>query len=173
MKLNDFKTDLQYSFDTRESEMFDLFYRRVFPDIGNIEFVEDMERQRKGIDKVIHFNSGYKITIDEKKRRKDYGDILLEIWSQYENNKRGWLYYSQCDYIVYAVMPSKKVYLLPVLLLKKVWHDNGKQWQETYGERPSYNKGYTTINVPVPTDILLDSIAGEMRQELNKNAPTS
>jgi hypothetical protein len=166
MKYNDFKTDLQYSLSQRECDLFDSFYYRVFPNLANIEFVEDMERQRKGIDKVLHFQSGYKVTIDEKKRRKDYGDILLEIWSVHESKKRGWLYYSECDYIVYAIMPSHKVYLLPTFLLKKAWLSNRHTWSAEYGEIPSHNKTYTTINVPVPVDILLGAIIKEMEEQL-------
>lgn len=166
MKVNDFATDLQYSLEQRECEMFNDFYYRIFPGLSEIEFAEDMKRQRRGIDKVLHFNSGYSITIDEKKRREDYGDILLELWSKYEQRKRGWLYYCQCDYIVYAVMPSKTVYLLPVLLLKKAWQTNKKQWLADYEQKPSHNEGYTTMNIFIPTKVLLDAINAEMKQEI-------
>jgi hypothetical protein len=166
MKVNDFKTDLQYSLDQRECDMFDTFYKRAFPGLIDIELVEDMERQRKGIDKVLHFGSGYAVTIDEKKRRTDYGDILLELWSKYEDKKRGWLYYSQCDYIVYAVMPSKTAYLLPVFLLKKAWQTNKGQWLQNYKTKASRNDGYTTMNIPIPTDVLMDGIMAEMQQEM-------
>ncbi len=164
--MNEFKTDLKYSLDQRECEWFDNFYHRVFPGIKDIEVVEDLVRQRKGIDKVISFNSGYQVTIDEKKRRKDYGDILIEIWSNYEKGKRGWLYYSECDYIVYAIMPTQTVYLLPVLLLKRAWYKNGDRWTDTYGTREAINPGYTTVNVPVEIDQLLGAIAEEMQHKV-------
>ena len=89
--MNNFKADLQYSLEERENEMFDNFYYRIFPNIAEIKFCEDMETQRKGIDKIIIFKNGNSFTIDEKKRRVDYGDILLELWSVYEKRKRGWL----------------------------------------------------------------------------------
>ena len=164
--MNNFKADLEYSLEAREDELFNNLYYRAVPGIEKIEFAEDMATQRNGIDKILHFKSGYKVTIDEKKRRVDYGDILLELWSVYEKKKRGWLYYCKCDYIVYAVMPSKKVYLLPVLLLKKSWVANQMRWQQEYKVVNAYNRGYVTKSIAIPVDILLSAIAKEMNQQL-------
>lgn len=166
MKYNDFTLDLEYSLEERENELFDNFYFRAFPGLAYVEFAEDMEMQRKGIDKILHFKSGYTVTIDEKKRRKDYGDILLELWSVWERKKRGWLYTCKCDYIVYAIMPFKKVYLLPTLLLKKAWIENQSEWIKTYKEITAYNRGYVTKSIAIPTDILLEQISNQMKQAL-------
>ncbi|MBT9167757.1 MAG: hypothetical protein DDT19_01097 [Syntrophomonadaceae bacterium] len=166
LKQNDFSRDLQYSLDQRECEWFDSFYYRIFPGLDRIELVEDMARQKQGVDKILHFKSGYKVTIDEKKRREDYGDIALETWSIWENRKRGWLYYCKCDYVVYAIMPAQIAYLLPVLLLKRAWHEHGKVWLQKYKEFSSYNPGYTTKNIAVPVDVLLGAIAAEMKHKV-------
>ncbi|MDD5487101.1 MAG: hypothetical protein PHW65_06065 [Dehalococcoidales bacterium] len=166
MKYNDFNLDLEYSLEERENDLFDSFYSRVFPGLESIHFADDMETQKKGIDKILYFKSGYFVTVDEKKRRKDYGDILLELWSVWEKRKRGWLYTCKCDYIVYAVMPTKKVYLLPVLLLKKAWLKNRSAWVKEYEEIAAYNKGYVTKSIAIPTKILLEEISCQMKQEL-------
>ena len=163
--MNDFQTDLKYSLDERENEVFDRFYHRIFPGIKSIESVVDIAMQKKGVDKILHFVSGKSITIDEKKRRKDYGDILLEIWSVWEQKKRGWLYTCQCDYIVYAIMPAKTVYLLPALLLKKTWLVNRQVWIETYPVLDAKNIGYVTKTIAIPTNVLLCAISAEMRQD--------
>lgn len=165
MRYNDFHTDLEYSLEERENEMFDAFYYRVFPGLKSIEFIVDLAEQRKGIDKILYMRSGKEVTIDEKKRREDYGDILLELWSIWEKRKRGWLYTCQCDYIVYAVMPSKKVYLLPSLLLKRAWVTNQGKWQGKYKEITARNKGYVTKSIAIPTKELLQAIAAEMQYE--------
>jgi len=162
MKCNDFNIDLEYSLEERENEMFDRFYFRTFPSLDTIHFAEDMETQRKGIDKILKFKSGYTVTIDEKKRRKDYGDILLELWSVWERKKRGWLYTCQCDYIVYAVMPTKKVYLLPTLLLKKAWLKNHSNWLVKYKRIDAKNKGYITKSIAIPAEELLHEISRQM-----------
>lgn len=163
--MNYFKVDLEYSLESSENEMFDNFYYRVFPGIKEISFAEDMETQRKGIDKVIYFESGNSFTIDEKKRRVDYGDILLELWSV-DKKKRGWLFTSQCDYIVYAVMPTNKIYLLPTILLKKAWYENQECWESRYRYIYAQNEGYVTTSIAIPTQILLNAISNEMQQEI-------
>jgi hypothetical protein len=164
---NDFKPDLEYSLEERDNELFDNFYKRIFPGISKIEFCEDLSIQKTGVDKIIHFAKGNKFTIDEKKRRIDYNDIALELWSNYEKRKRGWLYYSTCDYIVYAIMPSLKVYLLPTILLKRVWYINQREWAIKYPLIFAQNTNYRTQNICIPTNILLNAISGEMSQKLN------
>jgi len=160
--VNDFSVDLEYSLDSSEDKMFNEFYYKAFPNIKEIEFCEDMERQRKGFDKIIHFNNGNWFAIDEKKRRVDYGDILLEIWSV-DNRKRGWLYTCQCDYIVYAIMPTKKIYLLPTLLLKKAWITNKDKWIK-YKPIIAINDGYVTESRAIEIKELLSAISYEMSQ---------
>lgn len=165
MRFNDFHRDLEYSIDLRDDESLNQFYIEAFPTAKHIEFCEDMERQRKGIDKIIHFPNGRFITIDEKKRRTDYGDILLELWSVYEHRKPGWLFYSQCDYIVYAILIANKIYLLPLLLLQMAWKNNKLEWQQVYERKVAENSGYTTHNIAIPTDVLLQAIRNEMAYE--------
>lgn len=162
IKVNDFKIDLEWSLDSSEDKLFNDFYYKAFPNIKQIEFCEDMERQRKGFDKIIHFENGNWFAIDEKKRRIDYGDILLEIWSV-DRKKRGWLYTCQCDYIVYAIMPTKKVYLLPTVLLKKAWITNRDKWIK-YKPIIARNKTYVTESRSIKTDELLSAISNEMKQ---------
>jgi len=163
-QMNNFYKDLEWSMDAKEDEMFNLFYKKVFPNIKEIEFCKDMGRQRKGIDKIIHFKNGKEISIDEKKRRVDYGDILLEIWSV-DNKKRGWLYTCQCDYIVYAIIPKKTIYLLPTLLLKKAWVTNMEKWLK-YKKIIAYNENYKTESRAIKTEELLNAISKEMTQDI-------
>ena len=164
--MNDFVTDLQYSFEESDNEIFDNFYKRIFPSITQIEVCTDLNIQKTGIDKIIHFASGNTFTIDEKKRRKDYNDIAIELWSDYDKQKRGWLYYSRCDYIVYAIMPTMKIYLLPTILLKRVWYINNSEWLNKYPLIFAQNDTYRTQNICIPSDVLVNSIRDEMKQKL-------
>jgi hypothetical protein len=168
--VNDFKRDLEWSFDERENEMFDRFYFRAFPDLERIEVATAMKDQRAGIDKILHTNSGNSIRIDEKKRRKDYGDILLEAYSVIPKNGGpktvGWLgRHKHTDYIVYAIMPSRKVYLFPFLLLQKAWLCNYAEWKQSFGIKYADNGTYLTSNIAVPKDILFAAISKEMDQD--------
>jgi hypothetical protein len=165
MKLNDFDTDLEYSLSESENEMFDRFYYRVFPALEKIEVVDDLERQLQGIDKVLHFRNGKAVLIDEKKRRTDYGDIIIEIWSNTEKKKAGWVFKPMTDYVVYAVMPSKKCYLLPSLLLK-IWVKRNWNNLSDYKKVVAKNTGYTTTSYAVPTQKLLNDLRMLMTQQL-------
>lgn len=166
--MNDFRVDLQYSIDNRDSENLDAFYKKAFPLAEKIEFVTDMSTQKKGIDKIIHFKDGKQITIDEKKRRKDYGDILIELRSNTERNTLGWLYYSQYDYIVYSIIPTGTVYLLPVLLLQMAWVKNKNKWLSEYPKKYADNGLYRTENIAIPANILLGAISAEMNQKQDR-----
>ena len=146
--------------------MFDLFYQRVFPNLVRIELVENERLQRLGIDKLLHLENGQRIAIDEKKRRTDYSDILLELWSVYEQGKKGWLFTSYCHYVVYAIMPTQKVYLLPVALLRLAWEHNSIVWKRVYKPIEALNVGYKTISIAIPPSILLSAISKEMSQKL-------
>ena len=146
--------------------MFALFYRRVFSDLVRIELVEDLKLQRLGIDKLLHMGNGQRIAIDEKKRRTDYGDILLELWSVYEKGKKGWLFTSYCHYIVYAIMPTQKVYLLPMALLRMAWKNNSVEWERNYKQIVAQNADYKTVNIAIPPSVLLPAISKEMSQNI-------
>jgi hypothetical protein len=159
MKFNEFHTDLEYSLNNRENEMFDEFYFRAFPSLARIELVEDLHLQKRGVDKILHLKNTKQILIDEKKRRKDYGDILLEEYSNWERKVVGWLGRDKhTDYIVYAFMDTKRVVLLPFLLLQRAWLANYHDWSRDYPRKFAKNKGYTTSNIPIPNEVLFSAI---------------
>jgi len=162
MKNNCFNEDLQYSFEPNDNNFLDKFYHKYFPMLDKIEFVKDLNLQKQGIDKILTLKDGKEITIDEKKRRKEYGDILLELWSNLEKRKLGWLYTTKCDYIVYIIIPSNKIYLLPVLLLRKAFIKNKKEWLVSKNIKDADNYYYTTRNLAVKTNELLSAISNEM-----------
>jgi len=89
-----FKPDLEYSLSLRDNDIFDKFYYRVFPELEHIGFVDDLDIQKKGIDKLLYFKNGSVVTIDEKKRGGLW-DILLELRSWAEMDTPGWLFTSQ------------------------------------------------------------------------------
>lgn len=164
MKFNNFLEDLNFSLDCRDDEIFDNLYFRAFKTLKRVELVEDLDLQRKGIDKKLHFENGKTVLIDEKKRRKDYGDILLEEYSVWERKVVGWLgRHIHTDYIVYAFMDTGRVHLFPFLLLQRAWIKNYHQWLADFGRKFAINNGYKTSSIPIPTDILLFALkdAGE------------
>ena len=169
--MNDFEIDLQYSIEERDNQDLNNFYKRIFPDLTKIEFAYDLELQKKGIDKILHFKNGKTVLIDEKKRRKDYGDILLEEYSNYEEKIWGWLNREKhTDYLIYYIVPTSKIYIFPFLILQLTWLRNYKKWLENYGRKFAINKNYKTSNIPIPTEILLKEISTTINQ--NNPQPT-
>lgn len=161
--MNNFPADLSYSLDKTDDTFVDEVYKKAFPHLKEIRVVTDLETQKKGIDKILVFEGGNTVFVDEKRRRKDYGDILLEEYSNWERKTVGWLGKTKyTDYIAYIVAESKKIYLLPFLLLQKCWVDNYSQWLTEYGRKFADNSIYHTSNIAIPTDILIDMLKKSM-----------
>lgn len=187
IKENHFQTDLAWSHRKRDDEIFDAFYRRKFDGVLRIEKVEDLVEQKKGIDKRIHQTYDRVITVDEKKRRTFYGDILVELFSTQKTEQellsdekpelsdllsrddktRGWAFKNNCDFIVYAVLPLKQIYLVPNKLLTVAMRKNWRNWCREYGHRSASNRTYWTVSVPVPVDVLFKSLVSEMTDKFS------
>lgn len=161
-KVHEFDENLLYSVEPEESEYLDSVYKQIFPELKDIEFIKTRGGQREGIDKRLYFKNGAIITLEEKKRRVDYGDILLEMWSVRERQILGWLYTSHADYISYFIPSSQKLYILPLLLIRKAWVRNKEQWTNQYRELRAKNQDYTTISRAIPINVLLSAIQQEM-----------
>lgn len=159
----DFNVDLAYSLESGESDIFDKFYFRIFPHLERIENVSDLALQKQGVDKKLILTCGKVILIDEKKRRKDYGDILLEEYSNRDQKVQGWLNRNKItDYIVYACMDTKRIYLLPFLILQRVWITEHENFITKYGRKEAHNPNYVTTFVAVPVKDLFELIRREM-----------
>jgi len=133
-----------------------------------VEPITHKDPQLRGYDRACHFKNGNKIFFDEKHRPRDYGDILIEIWSDMERRIRGWLD-SSADYIAEFFEPTRRVVWLPLLLLNKwlktrkeivPWMDNPEN--ETLLPCPPWNRVVTARNIGKPgyPDYTTASIAG-------------
>jgi len=163
--VNDFYSDLKYSHKQEDNEIWNVVYSRAFPNMVSFNSVrDDGEHQRAGIDRVIVCSDGRTIKIDEKVRRVDYGDILLEYISVDTTGAPGWVEKNLlCDYIAYAVIPSTTCFMLPVVQLQTAWAKNKSAWLEKYGTRSAKNNGYNTLNCPVPVNVLFSAIGQCLR----------
>lgn len=165
MKLNNFKEDLKFSHDMEDLSVWFEIYNKAFP--NNHGFTNERENgqlQHLGIDRTVVLGSGKAIYIDEKVRRKDYGDILLEYISNDKIKSKGWVEKPLfCDYIAYAILESGMCYLLPVPQLQKAWMENKKEWIKKYGIKSAKNKYYNTLNCPIPIKILFPEIGRALR----------
>ena len=178
--VHSFQERLQFSLDMSSEGDWVSFYRRLWPDAISIVRVDkDSVQQRSGIDRIVILPNGKQITIDEKIREKDYGDILLEEWTvadyDWKNKKLirgrkiGWTLdpSKTCDFISYAVLSSGVCFLLPYELLRMATAFNLASWKESPDCKypvPVANEGYTTINIAVPWTILKDQITRQMHR---------
>jgi len=161
---NDFKKDLEFSHSAEALQLWPEIYSKAFPGCSTKNNRADGELQRYGIDRTVVLNSGKAIYVDEKIRREDYGDILLEYMSNDKCNIPGWVCKPLfCDYIAYAILPRKKCYLLPIPQLQKAWQDNKDIWLAKFKLIVAKNEYYNTLSVGVPMPVLFESIGAALR----------
>jgi len=148
-----------------DAKMFPFWEKVYFELFGNdIEIsktIEDLEMQKKGIDRIITLKNGKKYLIDEKVRFTDYDDILLEYLSAKETGSKGWIEKDlTIDYILYAFNNKQVCYVLDYITLKRVWKYYGEQWKKKYKiveAKNHFHSGiYTTVSVVIPTSVLLN-----------------
>ena len=157
---HDFQEQLRYSEAMSHESFWQKIYEKAFPNmVSNMLASGDVKSQRMGIDRVVLLNNGKSLYIDEKKRRKDYDDILLEHISISTTGAPGWMEKNLAiDYLAYAFMPSQRVYLFPWPILRRAWLYYKDQWIDNYNRVPAINNGYETISVAVPIAVLLNAV---------------
>lgn len=169
--VHDFDAQNAYSQRPEDEAFWESMYRAYFTDfLSMTPCVPEREAQRGGVDRVVVLTNGREIRIDEKKRAKTYKDadgapdILLEFLSNDRTGAPGWVEKSlNIDFIAYAFMDTRCVYMLPWDGLRCVWHGNGGGWKKKYGIRRAENNGYATHSTPVPVTELFRAISAASR----------
>ena len=158
--IHDFAERLKYSAAASDEPCWEAIYRKAFPDFVSMANCDsDTQLQRLGVDRVVCLGSGRILKIDEKKREKEYQDILLEYISVDTTGALGWMDKPLLiDYLAYAFMPTKRVYLLGWDLLRRAWLNYKSEWIRQYPRIEAKNATYTTISVAVPIAKILDSV---------------
>ena len=113
-------------------EFWSAIYNKAFPNLVNMMACPgDYASQRMGIDRVLLLSNGKVLKIDEKKREKEYNDILLEYLSNDQTNAPGWIEKDLAiDYLAYAFIQSRRCYLFPWAILRRAWMDNRQDWKQ-------------------------------------------
>lgn len=165
--IHSFKESLEQSAEVALESWWEEIYRQYFPHFLSMSApIKDGWGQRAGIDRVILLKSGKQIKIDEKVRYADYGDVLIEYWSDKERKIPGWgVRELDCDYIAYAVLPTKTCFMLPFDHLQAAVYNNADEWIKQYGGIQTANQNYTTISMAVPLKVLYDAMnnAGQVQ----------
>lgn len=158
--IHDFYQQLQFSEQASHEPFWDAVYRKAFPNLVNhMVCTGNTASQKSGIDRLIHLSNGKTLTVDEKKRAKVYGDILLEFISIDRTRAPGWIAKDlTIDYLAYAFMPIKVCYLFPWLLLRRAWLQFGEAWKVKYPLVSANNDSYKTLSVAVPITVVQKAV---------------
>ncbi len=161
--IHDFDTSLRASEEGSLEPFWDEVYRKHFPNmVACVPLRGDTVAQRQGKDRAIHLANGDVLYIDEKIRPKrlDDSDILLEYLSNDRTGAPGWI---ECDksidYLAYAFVMRKRVYLFPWAQLRRAWCHYKVQWQADYAPIGTRNRTYMTYSTPVPTKVLRAAVS--------------
>lgn len=143
-------------------------YREAFPTLlSAVNVRKDGWAQRGGIDRILTLECGRTVKVDEKIRERDYGDVLLERWSDEQRREPGWIQKPlACEFIAYAIVPTRVCWLLPTLSLQRAWRLNGRNWSREFQICRARNecdgRQWTTQCVAVPVAVLFHAIADAM-----------
>ena len=150
------KYKVDKAFEEEMRPKFDVIYTTYFPELKKIEEIKDKRRQFRGHDVHLHFNNGEKMVIDEKVRRSDWNDILIEYLSNKQTGREGWIYKNESDYLAY-LFPKKGCYLLDTPNIKDWVKDEDSSFWD-FEDVESENEGiygpYTTVCKAVPLDFI-------------------
>ena len=174
MKVNDFRADLSFSLSQSAEPFWEFTYRAFFDGFQKMQSTgDDMAMQRAGIDRVVYLSSGQRVKIDEKIRREAYPDILIEHLSNDKTGALGWIFKPLAiDFLAYAFLPTRKVYMLDWHALKRAWKTNGEAWKAKYKTVSARNSGYNTISTAIPTDVLCSAMVVSSIVSVSPEIPT-
>lgn len=166
---HDFRTSLAFSHKVEDEPFWLEVYAHAFPDmVTMVSHRENGYWQKAGVDRSIILSTSKQILIDEKVRRKNYGDILLEYWSDRDRKVPGWAVKPLlADYIAYAILPRGLCFFLPVIQMQEAWRINGEAWMSRYRKVPAENSGpngdWITLSCAVPMKELYGAIGNCLR----------
>jgi hypothetical protein len=141
-------------------------YKQAFPHLENIVDNKNVTSQFEGVDKWLYCkNTGRPFRIEEKLRNKDYGDLLLEDYSNWDTKRPGWTRDIQkiTDYLVYIILLRKTLWIFCYPALRQYFLTNYDNLYKSYvtrsrtgdyvwGNTPDQNGNllFKTANIPVP-----------------------
>ena len=161
LKIHDFDQCLEFSEAASDEPFWDAVYRKAFPSMLWHQVCNgDTNGQRRGVDRLVYLSNDSVLRIDEKKRREQYTDILLEYISVDTTGAPGWIEKDLAiDYLAYAFMPTRRVYLFDWLMLRRAWLGYGARWKQKYRNIKARNNGYHTHGVAVPIGVIQNAVA--------------
>lgn len=199
---HDFNAQLAFSHGLSDEPWWEIVYRRAFFDFkAMVDLRDNGWHQQAGRDRAVVLSTGRTLYIDEKGRREEWPDVLVEIWSVYPPGppvedypkvagaKEGWSRKPlDCDYLAYAFVPSEICHLFPFLGVRQAVVKYGQAWRaeavenhrrRQSGQRPTGvqwvrapNKTYNTISLAVPVGRLWSAVTDTLTVSWRVDAPS-
>jgi len=107
------------------------------------------KQQREGIDRI--FTKRKTGSVFRVEYKTDYqahrtGNAFLETVSVDVEGKKGWVYTSRADYLIYFVAEDSLIYVVPFKTLRKLFPG----WLKKYQQKEVANASYTSKGICVP-----------------------
>lgn len=100
----------------------------------------------------VNRKTGHRFSVEYKydEQAGRYGNAFIETESNHESGRRGWIYTSEAEYLIYYIPDPETIYVVRFEDLRRRF----EAWKHTYPEKTVPNKEqhreFTTIGVPVP-----------------------
>ena len=104
------------------------------------------------------------VAVEEKVRRRDYGDVLLELEADSVRKVPGWAVKgSDARLLLYAFADSRRAWVFPMPAVQKVAIERGPVWLDRFGRKIATNRSsrggtYDSTNVAVPVGLFVLAI---------------
>jgi hypothetical protein len=163
--VHDFRSSLAASHASADEPFWERIYRAMFgPDlVACVNTVNALDWQRRGVDRLVILQDGTQYNIDEKRRAwADTSDVMLEYMHQCDDGSiaPGWVAKPNRahHFVCYAWVPRQLALLLAWPLLRRAWRRYGEEWRGQYPTYSARNRSYCSLNVAVPTSVLLETL---------------
>jgi hypothetical protein len=138
-----------FKFEKEQRKFFDNYYKSKGWRVERIK-----GKANKKYDCAIWTGKSW-ITIQEKVRSEDYGDLLVELTQDISTNNLGWLYTCKADFILYKTPDT--LYWINNKKLKKHMREFGLNYR-TIESKKGWGR---TLNAVVSWDIILKNKIGD------------
>lgn len=133
------------------------------------DIVDDVEKNKVGIDREVVLKSGRVLNIEQKNSRFYSTHFFAELIGDVARNTPGWTVdpNKQSDFIFYYWEKAKKMLVLPAYSLRRAVRRMAKQYGEEYGLSTTCStvketgRRWETVGVSVPTEVLLHDMHNE------------
>lgn len=124
-----FESDLALSESPEIQEFWIDTHKRAFKGLQDMEYVEDLTQQAKGIDRLVYLTSGRTLKVEEKTDFTHYPNIAFEEYSGFTT--AGWAEKElECDLFAYSFYHQGITYYFDYPQLSKFYHTYKKAYPQ-------------------------------------------